>query len=59
MDKLKNIAEKLDVILSCMMKIFMIGVMSIVIFLIILFYILMIILIFTNTPLNIEFMRLL
>lgn len=29
MDKLKNIAEKLDVILSCMMKIFMIGVMSI------------------------------
>lgn len=37
MDKLKNIAEKLDVILSCMMKIFMIGVMSIVIFLIILY----------------------
>lgn len=59
MDKLKNISEKLDVILSCMMKIFMMGVMSIVILLIILFYVLVIICLFTNTPLNIEFMRLL
>lgn len=53
MNKLKNIAEKLDVILICTIRIFMIGVVSLAIFLIILFYVLMIISVFTNTPLNI------
>lgn len=59
MNKLKNIAEKLDVILICTIRIFMIGVVSFAIFLIILFCVLMIISVFTNTPLNTEFMRLL